>query len=174
MHGSRWCMRCSCHPQAVWCWWRICASPASGHLSEAMTIGASAYDTDLMTILEQRGRLAESDARRIFTRIVLATKRAHDCGAVLRNLKPENVHVRQAERHGEFEVCLTQLHCAAPVPQDADSDAGTLTGLHGTPEYCAPRWLCGIGTSWYRRDCRSRRLCTGRRLTCGLSECVST
>ena len=114
------------------------ASPASGHLSEAMTIGASAYDTDLMTILEQRGRLAESDARRIFTRIVLATKRAHDCGAVLRNLKPENVHVRQAERHGEFEVCLTQLHCAAPVPQDADSDASTLTGLHGTPEYCAP------------------------------------
>jgi hypothetical protein len=66
----------------------------------------------LVAIIERRGRLAESDARRVFTRLVLATKRAHDCGAVLRNIKPEAIQVRQQEKHGEFEVVLTQLHCA--------------------------------------------------------------
>ena len=50
---------------------------------------------DLLTILVRRSRLAESDARRVFTRLVLAAKRAHDCGAVLRNIKPESIQVRQ-------------------------------------------------------------------------------
>lgn len=107
----------------------------------------------LVAIIERRGRLAESDARRVFTRLVLATKRAHDCGAVLRNIKPEAIQVRQQEKHGEFEVVLTQLHCAAPVPPHVDPDAPMLTGLHGTPEYCAPEV-----TLWYWYEMEPPRL----------------
>ena len=49
--------------------------------------------SDLLTLLQRKGRLPEPDVRSIFTRLVLATKRAHDCGTVLRNLKPETVQV---------------------------------------------------------------------------------
>ena len=116
----------------------VLLSPKKVTLVNTIAPSSGAVCDDLLTILERRSRLAESDAKRIFTRVVLAVKRAHDCGAVLRNLKPESVHVRQQEKFGEFEVCLTQLHCAAPVPRDADADARLLTGLMGTPEYCAP------------------------------------
>lgn len=89
---------------------------------------------DLLTLLQRRGRLAESDARRIFTRLVLATKRAHDCGAVLRNIKPEVVQVRQKDKGGEYELCIARMLSAASVPIGED-ESNTLTGLCGTPEY---------------------------------------
>ena len=99
------------------------------------------HDDDLLALLQRRGRLAESDARRIFTRLVLATKRAHDCGAVLRSIKPEVVQVLQAQKGGAFEVWLSQLHAAAPVPAGEEgAEAQTLTGLHGTrPSIARPR-----------------------------------
>lgn len=109
---------------------------------------------DLLSVLQRRGRLAESDARRIFARLVLATKRAHDCGAVLRSIKPEVVQVVQAQKNGAFEVWLSQLHAAAPVPAGEEgTEAQTLTGLHGTPEYCAPEV-----TIWYWFECTPPRL----------------
>ena len=131
----------------------VLLSPKRVLLVTELAPTSGAVCDDLLTLLERRGRLAESDARRVFTRIVLATKRAHDCGAVLRNIKPESVQVRQQEKHGEFEVYLTQLHCAAPVPRDADADAPLLTGLHGTPEYCAPEM-----TLWYWHEMVPPRL----------------
>ena len=91
---------------------------------------------DLLSVLQRRGRLAEADARRLFTRLVLATKRAHDCGTVLRNIKPELVQVRQKEKGSAFEVCISKLYCAACVPPG--DDIAVLTGLVGTPEYAAP------------------------------------
>lgn len=106
---------------------------------------------DLLSMLQQRGRLAEPDARRIFARMVLAAKRAHECGAVLRNIKPETVHVRR-EDGGEYEVWLTELHCAARVPLPV-SDDGTLSGLHGTPEYAAPEVAI-----WYWHESAPPRL----------------
>lgn len=127
----------------------VLVSPTQLTLVNTLAPTSGAVCDDLLTILERRSRLAESDARRVFTRIVLAVKRAHDCGAVLRNLKPESVQVRQAEKFGEYEVCLTQLHCAAPVPRGSDADARLLTGLHGTPEYCAPEVTIWY---WYELD----------------------
>ena len=106
---------------------------------------------DLFTLLQQRGHLEESDARRIFTRIAVAIKRAHECGSVLRNIKPEIVQVRQQTRGGEFEVCLSQLHCAACVPRG--DDVATLAGLVGTPEYAAPEVVI-----WYWFECEPPRL----------------
>ena len=84
----------------------------------------------------------------------IATKRAHDCGAVLRSIKPEVVQVVQAQKNGAFEVWLSQLHAAAPVPAGEEgTEAQTLTGLHGTPEYCAPEV-----TIWYWFECTPPRL----------------
>ena len=75
-----------------------------------------------------------------------------DCGSVLRDLKPETVQVRQATKNGEFEVCLTHLHCAATLGGPAD-EAGNLTGLIGTPEYCAPEVAI-----WFWHECVPPRL----------------
>jgi serine/threonine protein kinase len=52
---------------------------------------------DLFSLIDQRGRLAEQDARQIFTRLVLAVKAAHQAGVVLRNLKPELLQVRRSD-----------------------------------------------------------------------------
>ena len=120
------------------------------HISTlAPTTGAVA--DDLLSMLERRGRLPEADARSIFTRLVLATKRAHDCGTVLRNIKPESVQIRQQSPGGEYEVCIADLHCAATVP--VGEERGTVTGLHGTPEYCAPEV-----SIWYWHECEPPRL----------------
>jgi len=107
--------------------------------------------SDLLTLLQRKGRLPEPDVRSIFTRLVLATKRAHDCGTVLRNLKPETVQVRRKDPTAEYDVCVADLHCAACVP--AGEEGGTLTGLHGTPEYAAPEV-----TIWYWHECSPPRL----------------
>ena len=50
--------------------------------------------TDLLTIIEQRGRVRESDAKEIFAKLALIVKRAHDMGVGLRNIKPEVVQAR--------------------------------------------------------------------------------
>ena len=126
-------------------------SPTRVFLINELVPTEGAVCDSLLALLQRRGRLAESDARRIFSRLVLATKRAHDCGAVLRNLKPEIVQVRQAQKNGTFEVCLSQLHCAACVEEGDESS--TLTGLVGTPEYCAPEV-----TIWYWYECVPPRL----------------
>lgn len=107
-------------------------------VNELAPAGGAVCD-DLLSLLQRRGRLGEADARAIFLRLVLATKRAHDCGAALRGIKPETVQVRQREPGAEFEVCLADLSCAARVGEaGVDEEPRTLTGLHGTPEYAAP------------------------------------
>lgn len=92
--------------------------------------------TDLLAQIQQRGRLKEADARSVFARLVLATKRAHDCGVVLRDIKPERVQVRVPSNGGsDWQVQLAPpLHCAALGPGGEPS----LCGLVGTPEYAAP------------------------------------
>ena len=35
---------------------------------------------------------------------------------------------------------LAALHCAAPIKEGAEE--ACMTGLHGTPEYCAPEVRC--------------------------------
>ena len=171
---------------------------------------------DLLSMIERRGRLAEKNARQLFTKLVLATKRAHDRGVVLRAIKPETVQValgHETEAHamadalgpvpytpsraahvaipfspplpaplprafaapatralaalatgcvhrqttfishftgggrgrqvqkdpvdGSLVVCFCDMRCATLVDRD-DLEAGTLSGLHGTPEYSAP------------------------------------
>jgi len=92
--------------------------------------------TDLFTLVDQRGRIGEQDARQIFTRLVLAVKAAHSAGVVLRNVKPEGVQVRQHGGGTEWAVWLADLHCAAPIKEGAEEEC--MTGMHGTPEYCAP------------------------------------
>ena len=57
----------------------VLLSPKRVLLVTELAPTSGAVCDDLLTLLERRGRLAESDARRVFTRIVLATKRAHDC-----------------------------------------------------------------------------------------------
>lgn len=107
--------------------------------------------TDLFTLVEERGRFSEQDARQIFTRLVLAVKAAHQNGIVLRNIKPEGVQVRQRGAGAEWEVWLADLHCAAKA-SEGEEDA-CLSGLHGTPEYCAPEVVI-----WYWHECEPQQL----------------
>ena len=57
-------------------------APTGGHIC-----------TDLLTLIGERGRLSEADAQQILAKLALATKRAHDMGVMIRNLKPESVQV---------------------------------------------------------------------------------
>ena len=68
---------------------------------------------------------------------------------VLRNIKPEGVQVRQRTVGAEWEAWLADLHCAAPL-REGEEDA-CLSGLHGTPEYCAPEVVI-----WYWHECEPR------------------
>jgi serine/threonine protein kinase len=134
----------------------VLRSPQGHHLvSELAPTGGSVSD-DLLSLLQRRGRLSEADARAIFLRLVVATKRAHDARTVLRSLKPETVQVRQREAGAPFEVCITDLSCAARVAHAAGEDdelVASLTGLHGTPEYAAPEVVI-----WYWRELVPPRL----------------
>lgn len=65
--------------------------------------------TDLLTLIEKRGRLTEADARQIFVKLTLAVKRAHDQEIVLRNIKPEGIQVR-AFASFCCGVCLIGAH----------------------------------------------------------------
>ena len=91
---------------------------------------------DLHTLIEQRGRLTEADARQIYARLVLAVKAAHDVGIALRSIKPETIQVWQPPAGG-WEVALCDLFCAATV-DETEEDGNSLRGLCGTPEFCAP------------------------------------
>lgn len=96
--------------------------------------------TDLLSMIEKQGSgsgLSEHDAQQIFAGLVLATKWAHEHGVVVRNIKPETVQVQQLAEGAPWQVLLSDMHCAALTTSD-DPDEGSLTGLHGTPEYAAP------------------------------------
>ena len=127
------------------CVHQVLQAPDSIYLAVQLAPTEGVIADDLLTVIEKRSRLPEPVARSIFVRLVLATKRAHDCGVVLRNLKPETVQVCMREAGGEYEVVVADLHCAAMVDPD-DLDTPSLTGLHGTPEYCAPEV-----SIWYAR-----------------------
>ena len=116
---------------------------------------------DLHTLIEQRGRLAEADARQIYARLVLAVKAAHDVGIALRSIKPETIQVWQPPAGG-WEVALCDLFCAATV-DETEEDGNSLRGLCGTPEFCAPEVVLFFGrTGW-----RSRHRLTAQWRTSG-------
>ena len=134
------------------CVHQVLQAPDSFYLAVQLAPTEGVIADDLLTMIEKRSRLPEPVARSIFVRLVLATKRAHDCGVVLRNLKPETVQVCMREAGGEYEVVVADLHCAAMVDPD-DLETPSLTGLHGTPEYCAPEV-----SIWYARLTRQNPL----------------
>jgi len=70
---------------------------------------------------------------------------------VVRNIKPDTTQVRQ-QQEGAWAVFLTDMHCAALATAD-DPDEGSLTGLHGTPEYAAPEVVI-----WYWHECEPVQL----------------
>ena len=96
--------------------------------------------TDLLSLIEQRGRLSEADARQIFAKLALAVKRAHDEGVMLRNIKPEGVQVRQRAPGTPWEVTLVDLHCAALVGkrQVLHKSYTSLTRVSRVPAACFP------------------------------------
>ena len=47
--------------------------------------------TDLLSLIQRRKRLPEADAQRIFAKLVLAVKLAHDQGVAVRSIKPDVV-----------------------------------------------------------------------------------
>jgi len=140
------------HAARLACVHEVVCSPSRIYLASELAPTTGARAEDLLTMLQRRGRLPEADVRCIFVRLVLATKRAHECGAVLRNIKPETVQVHQHQKDGEYVVVIADLHCAASVPLD-DLETPTLMGLHGTPEYCAPEV-----SIWYWHECEPPRL----------------
>mmetsp|Transcript_21515 Transcript_21515/g.46285 ORF Transcript_21515/g.46285 Transcript_21515/m.46285 type:complete len:346 (-) Transcript_21515:272-1309(-) len=105
---------------------------------------SGAVCTDLLSFVSKRGRLPEDIAQSIFAKLVLAVKKAHEHSIVLRNLKPEAVQVRQQTAESTWEVHVADLNCSAIT----EEDDGTLTGLHGTPEYAAPEVVI-----WYWYEC---------------------
>jgi serine/threonine protein kinase len=114
----------------------VLASPTRLHVVCEISGPPGCCPVDLHTLIEQRGRLAEADARQIYARLVLAVKAAHDVGIALRSIKPETIQVWQPPAGG-WEVALCDLFCAATV-DETEEDGNSLRGLCGTPEFCAP------------------------------------
>ena len=67
----------------------------------------------------------------------------------------------------EWDVWLADLHCAAVVKEGAEEEC--MTGLHGTPEYCAPEVRCSACNSMC--PACNPRLCAPERCSAELATC---
>ncbi|MFN8559102.1 MAG: serine/threonine-protein kinase [Dehalococcoidia bacterium] len=92
---------------------------------------------DLAEKLERQGRLAVEEALDLCIEIGRALEGAHAVGVVHRDLKPNNVKVTE-----EGEVKVLDFGIARVENQPGITGTNVFTG---TPEYCAPERLDGLG-----------------------------
>jgi serine/threonine protein kinase/HEAT repeat protein len=90
----------------------------------------------------RRGKLSWSEAFPILEQILRALKAAHDKGFIHRDLKPDNIWLRQVE--GKVQVKLLDFGIAKLVGTESPRDKLTQTGaVIGTPHYMSPEQING-------------------------------
>lgn len=92
---------------------------------------------NLSDVLEREGRLPVNRALDIMIDITRALEGAHAVGVVHRDLKPQNVKITE---DGEIKVLDFGIARAESQPGITATNVFT-----GTPEYCAPERLDGLG-----------------------------
>ncbi|HET9624906.1 MAG TPA: HEAT repeat domain-containing protein [Kofleriaceae bacterium] len=98
-----------------------------------------------------RGALTWSEAFPILDQTIRALKAAHDKGFVHRDLKPDNIWLRDVG--GKLEVKLLDFGIAKLVGGDSPQDRLTRTGsVIGTPHYMSPEQINGARDIDQRTD----------------------
>jgi serine/threonine protein kinase len=103
-----------------------------------------AIDTDLLSLIEERGgRLQEKDGRLLFRQVATAVAHLHGLGWAHRDLKPEHVGLARTGSGPSSSWCCRLVdfgEAARCVIGEA-----SLSGFRGTPLYMAPEVA-----AWYR------------------------
>lgn len=98
---------------------------------------------ELFTLVERRGTLGESEARRFFTQIMRAVDHCHALGVVHRDLKLENVMLTKAN-----SVRVIDFGLAHRFKQGPHAPPPLLYHCCGSRSYCAPEVLSQAGYSY--------------------------
>ncbi|HMG55959.1 MAG TPA: HEAT repeat domain-containing protein [Kofleriaceae bacterium] len=99
----------------------------------------------------RRGALTWSEAFPILDQTLRALKAAHDKGFIHRDLKPDNLWLRQVE--GRVQVKLLDFGIAKLVGSEGPQDHLTRTGsVIGTPHYMSPEQINGSRAIDQRTD----------------------
>merc|ERR1711916_176373 len=100
------------------------------------------YETDLLELVVQppaeRGPLRKSEKQRVFLRTVLAVQILHENAIIHRDLKLENILLKQA--NDMDTAVLADFGCARVVPPDL----GSFSTRIGTTAFWAPEMVSGI------------------------------
>lgn len=95
----------------------------------------------LRKLLEDRGSLPEAEALPIFAFLAGTMAHAHEKGIFHRDLKPDNVLVRQVG--GSYSVKIVDFGLSRILKEESLGDDSTGSALSGTPLYMAPDVIAG-------------------------------
>lgn len=95
----------------------------------------------LRKLLEDRGSLPEAEALPIFAFLAGTMAHAHEKGIFHRDLKPDNVLVRQVGR--SYSVKIVDFGLSRILKEESLGDDSTGSALSGTPLYMAPDMIAG-------------------------------
>ncbi|EDQ85650.1 uncharacterized protein MONBRDRAFT_29072 [Monosiga brevicollis MX1] len=108
------------------------------------------YETDLLELVVQppaeRGPLRKSEKQRVFLRTVLAVQILHENAIIHRDLKLENILLKQA--NDMDTAVLADFGCARVVPPDL----GSFSTRIGTTAFWAPEMVSGIDSYTHKVD----------------------
>ncbi len=108
-----------------------------GDGSEAYLVMELLDGHDLAYELDNRGPLLPDRALRLFVPLLEALGRGHDLGIVHKDIKPQNIFLRNPGTDGE-SLCLVDFGVARVVHEDKLTVTGLLVG---TPQYMAPEYI---------------------------------
>ncbi|URD80934.1 Cbl-interacting protein kinase [Musa troglodytarum] len=100
---------------------------------------------ELFDKIASKGKLSESEGRKLFQQLIDGVCHCHDKGVYHRDLKPENVLV---DAKGNIKISDFGL---SALPQHLGND-GLLHTTCGSPNYIAPEVLCNRGYDGARSD----------------------
>lgn len=105
--------------------------------SEAYLVMELLEGHDLAYELDNRGPLLPDRAVRLFVPLLEALGRGHELGIVHKDIKPQNVFLRNPGAKGE-SLCVVDFGVARVIHEDKLTMTGLLVG---TPQYMAPEYI---------------------------------